>query len=263
MLGCPPLISLNQLGPFRRASRRELRREGTSRLSEREPRGAPTVGAPAEVDIGPLDPYPWPRSPHRGRRCAGRGPCRGGAWGGRRLARCGPRGPSGSSPCPWRAVGPARGSAAIYSWYSRGTLNALRADAAPAAALPLPPILARLETQPCGSAYPLCGDTPRSYRGGGFSLDLWCQNQVAYPLQYLTGRGAEYRPLGTPQGPFFTEAGGRTLGKHPFLISRAYYCDINYKIQGAMGWQPGADGVATAKERSKGANRDLHHRDWS
>ena len=55
------------------------------------------------------------------------------------------------------------------------------------------------------------------------------------------GRGAEYRPLGTPQGPFFTEAGGRTLGKHPFLISWAYYCDINYKIQGAMGWQPGAD----------------------
>ena len=32
--------------------------------------------------------------------------------------------------------------------------------------------------QRCGSAYLLCGSTLRSYLGG-FSLDLWCQNQVA------------------------------------------------------------------------------------
>jgi hypothetical protein len=39
--------------------------------------------------------------------------------------------------------------------------------------------------QRCGSAYLLCGSTLRSYLGG-FSLDLWCQNQVAHPL----GHGA-------------------------------------------------------------------------
>ena len=37
-------------------------------------------------------------------------------------------------------------------------------------------------SQRCGSAYLLCGSTLRSYLGGGFSLDLWCQNQVAHPL---------------------------------------------------------------------------------
>jgi hypothetical protein len=40
--------------------------------------------------------------------------------------------------------------------------------------------------QRCVSAYLLCGSTLRSYLGGGFSLDLWCQNQVAHPL----GHGA-------------------------------------------------------------------------
>jgi hypothetical protein len=39
--------------------------------------------------------------------------------------------------------------------------------------------------QRCASAYLLCGSTLRSYLGG-FSLDLWCQNQVAHPL----GHGA-------------------------------------------------------------------------
>jgi hypothetical protein len=40
--------------------------------------------------------------------------------------------------------------------------------------------------QRCGSAYLLCSSTLRSYLGGGFSLDLWCQNQVAHSL----GHGA-------------------------------------------------------------------------
>jgi hypothetical protein len=39
-------------------------------------------------------------------------------------------------------------------------------------------------SQRCGSAYLLCGSTLRSYLGGGFSLDLWCQNQMAHPLGY-------------------------------------------------------------------------------
>jgi hypothetical protein len=37
--------------------------------------------------------------------------------------------------------------------------------------------------QRCGSACLLCGSTLRSYLGS-FSLDLWRQNQVAYPLGY-------------------------------------------------------------------------------
>jgi hypothetical protein len=39
--------------------------------------------------------------------------------------------------------------------------------------------------QRCGSAYLLCGSTLRSYLGG-FSLDLWCQNQVDHPLGHGT-----------------------------------------------------------------------------
>jgi hypothetical protein len=95
--------------------------------------------------------------------------------------------------------------------------------------------------QRCGSAYLLCGSTLRSYLGGGFSLDLWCQNQVAHPL----GHGARTPPSTSPRKrggvsasrhaakALFTEARGRSvLGKHPFvlLISRVYNCNIIYKM---------------------------------